>query len=185
MRRLFLVDRTWTGATIRHVFLILGFALFVGPAGPARADITGPVERIIDGDTLVIGGREIALWGVDAPELGQICTIDEDPYDCGKWARKTLEKILAGHASIRCVERGRRPDGRLMAQCFAPFEKASTVDIAAVLVTRGWALDWSEYSDGMYAGDAYLARSVRRGLWGGRFDKPWDWRRGVRDVGAF
>ena len=40
---------------------------------PALADdIIGNV-RIIDGDTLEIGGKRVRLFGVDAPELHQIC----------------------------------------------------------------------------------------------------------------
>ncbi len=38
----------------------------------ALAEITGK-PRIIDGDTIEIGGARIRLHGIDAPEAGQSC----------------------------------------------------------------------------------------------------------------
>ena len=63
----------------------------------ALAEITG-TPKIIDGDTLELKGQAIRLYGIDAPELGQACTIKERPYDCGMVARTALLDLTAGVA---------------------------------------------------------------------------------------
>ena len=50
------------------------------PRGLLRND-----DRVLDGDTLLIGGNPVRIAGIDAPELGP-------------WARCWAEAALAGHA---------------------------------------------------------------------------------------
>lgn len=42
-------------------------------------------QRVIDGDTLSIGGQSVRLYGMDAPELHQTC-------DGGRWAPGPLAR---------------------------------------------------------------------------------------------
>jgi len=51
--------------------LVLAAIFFLFPF-VAMADITGPA-RVIDGDTIAIGGERIRLHGIDAPEMKQTC----------------------------------------------------------------------------------------------------------------
>ena len=64
---------------------------------PALAEIAG-MPKIIDGDTIEVQGQAIRLYGIDAPELGQACTIEERAYDCGLVARTALLDLTAGVA---------------------------------------------------------------------------------------
>ena len=67
-------------------FLLLVTALVLAVAivfGSTLADTApGPVA-IIDGDTLQIGDRIVHLAGIDAPELGQRCMIENKDWRCG------------------------------------------------------------------------------------------------------
>ena len=54
---------------MRSLFLAL---VLIVAASALAVDVTGPA-RVIDGDTIEIGERRIHLFGIDAPELGQIC----------------------------------------------------------------------------------------------------------------
>jgi endonuclease YncB( thermonuclease family) len=49
------------------------------------------------------------------------------------------------------------------------------MDIAGELVEQGMALAFRRYSLA-YADHEDRAREARRGLWGGQFVEPWDWR---------
>ena len=85
-----------------HVLLpLLGLALAAAPLGwPAQAEIAGP-PKVVDGDTIEVQGTAIRLYGIDAPELGQICRIGAHAYDCGKIARTALLDLTAG-VSVTC-----------------------------------------------------------------------------------
>ncbi len=90
--------------------LCLTLALIAGPLGPAaRAQVTGP-PRVIDGDTIEVAGRVIRLYGIDAPELGQVCRIGERAYDCGKIARTALLDLTAG-VTVSCKLASPNPEG--------------------------------------------------------------------------
>jgi endonuclease YncB( thermonuclease family) len=48
------------------------------------------------------------------------------------------------------------------------------------MVLSGWVLDFERYSGGYYAVEQAKAETAKRGLWGGEFVAPWEWRpRGI------
>lgn len=63
---------------------LLAGALAWSPCSPAGAEtLTGPA-RAVDGDTLVVGGVRVRLYGVDAPESAQTCNdAGGKAYPCG------------------------------------------------------------------------------------------------------
>jgi hypothetical protein len=49
-------------------------------------------------------------------------------------------------------------------------------DLNGWLVRQGWALHYRLNSEGPYATDEAAARTAKRGIWAGKFVKPWEWR---------
>ncbi len=148
---------------------------------PALAEIAG-MPKIIDGDTIEVQGQAIRLYGIDAPELGQACTIKERTYDCGMVARTALLDLTAGIA-VTCklvsaeavsAEPGRAPEDGRPGRCFA-----QGYDLAEGMAYTGWALAQREVS-AHYLVFEERAQAAGRGLWKGRFVTPWDWRGGTR-----
>ena len=166
----------------RISILILSLALVV-PFAPTRAEIAGP-PIIIDGDTIVVRGAAVRLYGIDAPELGQTCRIGRHAYDCGKIARTALLDLTAGvpvtcklvpsdpaPGTIRAPDHG--PEGRI-GRC-----SADGYDLSEGMAYTGWALASRRVSS-RYLGFEDQARTAGRGLWKGQFVTPWDWRDGAR-----
>jgi clan AA aspartic protease (TIGR02281 family) len=133
----------------------------------ARADIAG-AATVIDGDTIEIGRAKIRLYGIDAPELGQTC-VAESQWRCGEQAARALDKKIAGEA-VACAERGRNPEGLVVAVCRARGE-----DLGAWLVSEGWALAYRQHA-AEYVDAELAARAAHRGVWRGSILAPWDWR---------
>jgi endonuclease YncB( thermonuclease family) len=50
--------------------------------------------------------------------------------------------------------------------------RADGRDVNHWLVQSGYAVDWTRYSNGVYANAQELARSHRAGIWRGDFDLP-------------
>jgi endonuclease YncB( thermonuclease family) len=165
------------GGHPRYLFAALGLAVSaVLASAPALAEMTGTPE-IIDGDTLELEGQAIRLYGIDAPELGQTCTIQGRAYDCGKIARTALLDLTAGVAvSCRVLAaepsagKGAPRPGRCYAQGY---------DLSEGMAYTGWALAARQVSE-RYVVFEERARAAGRGLWKGRFVKPWAWRGGAR-----
>ena len=116
---------------------IVALLVALGLSGTAMAgDLIGPVERVVDGDTIVVAGQSIRIWGVDAPERFT---------DEGKQATAFMNEILAGQ-SVYCRDTGTRSWNRIVAQCWVLGS-----DIARSLVDEGHAVDAPKYSGGYYA----------------------------------
>ncbi len=146
-------------------------ALFVaGVSWPASAaDIAGPA-RVVDGDTIVIAGTHVRLWGVDAPERKQTCQgHDGATYECGRDATAVLLELARGE--VVCVVRDHDRYGRLVAVC-----STEVGELNATMVRRGWAVEYRQYSGGRYRAEESAARAEGLGLWAGRFEMPAEWR---------
>ncbi|MDW9508002.1 thermonuclease family protein [Sinorhizobium meliloti] len=155
---------------------LLLFAHFAFAADP----ITGRAT-VIDGDTIEIRGERIRLHGVDAPESWQKCeNADGSSYRCGREAAQELDRFLAESRPARCqfVQRDRYK--RFVEVCF----RADGRDVNHWLVESGNAVDWTRYSNGVYANAQELARSHRAGIWRGNFELPCNARaaRGKREA---
>lgn len=121
--------------------------------------------KIIDGDSFFIGKTEIRLEGIDAPEYFQECYDAEDnPYPCGKKAKKALEKLVS--SDIRCKKITRDKYRRVVAVCYN-----GKLNINREMVAQGHAVAYKRYTHEFDDAEK-SARSLKKGIWQGRFLKP-------------
>lgn len=129
---------------------------------------------VIDGDTIEIHGERIRLNGIDAPESRQLCHDKAgEPYRCGQVAAMALDDFLASSRPTSCYGVDHDRYRRLVANCF----RADGESVAEWLVENGHALDWPRYSLGAYSSVQEAAKDAGKGVWRGRFDLPWEWRK--------
>jgi endonuclease YncB( thermonuclease family) len=150
--------------------LIIALALLL--SFPALADITGPV-RVINADTLDLGGKRIRLHGIDALEAKQVCWDKTARWKCGEQATAAL-KGLIGTAEIRCAERGVDRIKQIIAVCYL-----GKINLSAWLVSQGWAIAFRRVSD-TYSKQEDAANAAGLGMWQSQFVMPWLWRRNHR-----
>lgn len=143
-------------------------------AQPAAAASIRGVARVVDGDTLVVSGVRIRMGAVDAPERSQSCTDAHGALRlAGEDARLALAAKVAGQ-ELRCEPHGQDAHGRTVAKCFMGRE-----DLGEWLVRAGYAFAYRSYGVEYVAAEDD-ARTARRGLWAGRCEPPWAWRRAHR-----
>lgn len=126
---------------------------------------------VVDGDTLKTKKYKIRLWGIDALELKQSCTKNQESFPCGEIAKKIMESIVS-LGPVTCIKIDMDRYQRIVAQCNA----ANGFDIGLMMVELGWALDYSHYSKGFYTSVQENAEREHRGVWATQFEKPWEWR---------
>lgn len=129
--------------------------------------LTGKV-RATDGDSLRMGDKRIRLFGIDAPESAQTCTLGDEPWACGRASRKALERLVKGETVTCQVQDMDR--GRYVASCFA-----GGTDVSWHMVRRGWAVAYTRYSL-RYTPAEVEARRQGLALWRSSFERPHDWR---------
>lgn len=151
------------------VGVILAFALLA--LWPVSHPPVVGAARVIDGDTLEIAGDRYRLYGLDAPERGQLCRMpDGRNWPCGQEAGAALDRFIAARP-VACTVRDRDSYGRWVAIC-----RVDGADIGGWMVRGGWAVADHSIADG-YTGAEGAARFLRFGLWAGAFDPPSEWRR--------
>ena len=129
---------------------------------------------ITDGDSLKRKGIRYRLEGMDAPEINQICTLNNQDWECGLAAALYLEQ-LHGKDGFECEELGKDRYKRILARCYT-LEEGNRLDIGSLMVREGYALAYRRYSKD-YIYEEELAKENKRGLWRSKFMKPWEWRR--------
>jgi endonuclease YncB( thermonuclease family) len=134
------------------------------PEDPFPPTVAG-VAKAIDGDSLWVGGKEVRLKGIDAPELTQTCERDGAPWNCGEYARAALIRAI-GNDSVTCAISDRDVYGRMLGRC-----AAAGKDLNAQMVSSGMATAY-----GGYWNEQTRARSEKGGIWAGEFKEPRDWR---------
>ncbi|MET3900628.1 endonuclease YncB(thermonuclease family) [Devosia sp. UYZn731] len=164
---------------VRKSAWLLCLMLLAAPAMAQDADVvTGPA-RAIDADIIMVGTQRVILYGVDAPERSQFCTVGTKKWGCWDEARNTLTGILStGEAS--CTLSGEPdPFHRRYGVC-----KIGDKDVGAELIRSGMAMAFVEQADD-YSAVEEEARTAAVGLWqpGAKFDTPWAWRK--RNPGGF
>ncbi|MEO1920820.1 MAG: thermonuclease family protein [Sphingomonadaceae bacterium] len=132
---------------------------------PALAQPVSGEAAVIDGDTLAIGSEKIRLFGIDAPELDQTCSLDGRAWACGEEAAAQLRGITAGQI-VNCEGIERDQHGRLVAVC-----SAAGYDLGATMVEYGWAVAFRRYSTD-YVAHEHRAKAAKAGIWRSDFILP-------------
>jgi endonuclease YncB( thermonuclease family) len=126
--------------------------------------------KILDGDSLVLNGQEIRLFGIDAPEYTQTCMRKEGGvFDCGKQSRRHLQTMTRSQ-SLTCDGWEYDKYERLLAVCYL-----GDLEINRQMVLDGWAISFGDYEEA-----ETTARTGKSGIWAGDFQNPADWRRKAR-----
>ena len=139
-------------------------ALVVVAHGWHGTELAGS-PRVVDGDTLDLGGRRIRLLGMDAPETAQTCERGGNVYRCGEEASAALREMIGG--PVACRTTGHDRYRRDLATC-----SSEGRDLGREMVRLGFAVAF-----GRYEAEEADARSAARGLWAGTFVRPAEWRR--------
>lgn len=121
--------------------------------------------RVVDGDTLELGGTVYRLNGIDAPEHGQTC----GAWNCGAEATDALVEIVKGRR-VTCDPISEDGYGRVIATCYA-----DGADIGGSLVDKGLAWAFRRYSTA-YTDAETTAKGRSLGIWSGDFTPPWEFR---------
>lgn len=135
----------------------------VSSRGPIDA---ATVERLVDGDTLVAGGRTIRLIGVDTPETKD----PRKPVQCfGRAAAAKLAELVPPGEAVR-VEVGVEPVDRYGRTLAYLYRARDGLWVNMALVEQGYARVATYPPNDAHAGE-YLAaeraaREAGRGLWG-------------------
>lgn len=124
----------------------------------------------LDGDTLMLDGHRIRLWGLDAPEM--------DVWPWGAWARGFLDDLLSGN-KVSCKVVGRHRKREVAVCSLERIAEDATddpdVDLAHVLISYGHGVTYRRFTlkaEGWlakrakaYAEAEDFARSRKLGLW--------------------
>ncbi|WP_234840425.1 thermonuclease family protein [Sinorhizobium meliloti] len=149
---------------------ILRYLLIAAWAMIASDAMSRDAVRVVDGDTLDIGGVRYRLHGIDAPEAGQACAAaDGGVWPCGKDAIQKIEELVEGR-DVSCAPKGRDSYGRVIAICFA-----DGTDVNSEMVSSGFAWAFRKFSED-YAGVEQTARRAHAGVWQAETEAPWDYR---------
>lgn len=153
---------------------LLGLTLSPAAEGQVVFSPAQPLDGIavvIEGDRLNVNGLPVRLYGIDAPEIGQTClSARGQSYDCGNVARNALDRLI-GSRTVQCEIYSILANRDQVGTC-----SVGGRDIAAVMVVSGWAFPQRSLST-RYERLEARAQSVRAGLWAGRAERPWIWRR--------
>ena len=126
---------------------------------------------VVDGDTIKVEGKRVRLYGIDAPELNQLC----DDALTGFHARYWLYGLLHGganHGKVDCIEKAVDRYGRSVAVCWSE----TKVDLGQMMVRDGYAFAYTQYSHD-YVEDELIARAADGVVHSQHCEKPWVWRR--------
>lgn len=151
---------TWIRATLLASCFLMSLAALANVQGTAR---------VIDGDTINIGGQSIRLHGIDAPESGQHCNARSGRlYTCGVASQEYLRSLVG--RSVVCTGTTVDAYDRLIGICHS-----KGVELNRQMVLAGHAVAYKKYSND-YVTDEIQASREQRGLWAGSFEMPWDFR---------
>jgi len=151
-------------STIANLFVVFCF-----PLAALAADFTGPVLRIIDGDTIDVlhnhQAKRIRLYGIDCPEKGQAYETE---------AKQALSDLVFGKA-VTLRTHGKDKYGYIIADVLL----LDGHNINLELVKQGWCWWYRKYAPGNAELETLEreAREAQKGIWLNPAPlPPWEWR---------
>lgn len=137
-------------------------AACAGAGGGTASPQAATIERIVDGDTLVVrGGARVRLLQIDAPEAGSECHSSSSTRELVRLAPPGARVVLEIDPALDRVD----GYGRLLR-----YVRAGTRNLNVELVRRGAATPYFYGGDRGRHARALLsatssARAARRGMW--------------------
>lgn len=123
-------------------------------------------QTVVDGDSIELDGKTYRLYGIDAPDDGQICS---DGWPAAYEAEAYLSQLVRGK-TVTCLPIGLPQINMTNAIC-----RADGVDLGAAMVTGGMAYAFVPHSV-RYITQEEAAVSASRGLHRHKCLAPWEWR---------
>lgn len=149
------------GATDRAgIGMLLGFLALCwmwSPSEVAAEEVRG-YASVRSGNQILIGKRIIRLFGVRAPEIEDICQIEDAKMKCGVVAWSQLIQLADGW-HLSCDIELKVEGGADFATCYI-----GERDVNEGMVRSGWAKAVRKQTD-RYIVDEEDARTSKRGLW--------------------
>lgn len=131
--------------------------------------VSGKV-RVVDADTLDVGGTRVRLRGIDGVEKNQTCQDNAGTeWPCGQLAFERLDMAFGGE-DMRCFVQDTDRYGRAVADC-----EIAGISVNYWVIRNGWAVAYSRYSRDFEAVEAE-ARADQIGIFAGTFTPPEEWR---------
>jgi endonuclease YncB( thermonuclease family) len=175
--------RGWEWSAGRLIVVVIALALFallVHVVHVLHWDKEPPkvlrgVPSIVDGDTISFSGSQVRLEGIDAPEFDQSCAdAGGKSWACGRMARDHLRAHIGGR-EVTC----RRVDFDIYDRMLGICLLRDGSDVNAWMVRQGWAVAYG--IPRRYAAQEAEAKAAKRGIWGGAFTRPSEWREKERE----
>lgn len=162
------------------IILLVILGMFCGLPAYAQ-DESDPIvglATVLDTDVIVVAGKRLFLFGIEAFEAQQVCFLNGKPWQCGSIAYRELQ-ILVAEGEATCVRR-KETNRRRMRFPWATC-KINGVDIAEEMVRRGMAMAQREQSED-YIDEENYAELNKIGIWKGNFLSPWAYRDKLRGM---
>lgn len=129
------------------------------------------VASVVDGHSLTVEGHAVRLHGAETPGLRQSCqTKSGTTWPCGMKAKDRLAALADGK-KVNCTVVEQVGNGAA-AYCSV----RGIADLGQFLVREGLAVP-NGHAGQKYTASAEAAKAVQAGIWTGRFEAPWTWRR--------
>ena len=164
------------------ILIIISSIFFILTYNDVRSENINKISgfaKIVDGDTIKINSKKIRLYGIDAPEKKQKCkktylTISfmsfTKDYMCGEVStQKLIKKINNQKLNCNIIDVDRYK--RLIGECFK-----RNINLNSWMVSNGYAVAYRKYSK-KYVSDEINAKNNKLGIWQGKFEMPWVYRR--------
>jgi endonuclease YncB( thermonuclease family) len=139
--------------------ILLTVVIIASVRGVAAEQISGSA-RAVKGDTVILKGARVRLYGIEAPPPDEQCPGGDGAWPCGVESRAALAQLISG-IQLQCEIRRKVGHGKWRATCLARGR-----DVALEQVLHGWARAVPGISD-VYLRAESAARDADVGLWRG------------------